>query len=133
MPAACPSAWLKPVVGLHQRIETATIRPWSDMAVSRKRYVNDAGIDPRGVLRRKTEIGQRTRAIALRENIGLREQLSQPLPALVALEFDKTCKLAATGIDREPGDRRQLRSRHQQHIGAMRGERAAGDGAGDHT
>src|SRR5579863_8596662 len=76
--------------GLHQRVETAAFRPWSAMAISRERHVNDAGTDPRRVLRREAEPRQRTRAIALRKNIRTCEQLFHRIPALLALEFDKT-------------------------------------------
>jgi hypothetical protein len=52
--------------------------------------------------------------------------------ALLALELDKTRQLAAAGIDRQPGNRRQISARDQHHLGAMRGERTARNGAGDH-
>src|SRR3984957_20768397 len=103
------------------------------MAVSRKRDKNDAGIDPSGLLRRETELGECLRAIALRKDIGLSEQILQLIPAFFLLEVDKRRELAAAGIDREPGDRWKIGARHQQHVGAMRGQRATGDGARDHA
>ena len=72
------------------------------------------------------------RPIALRENIRLRQQVAQRAPPLLALEIDKARQLAAAGIDGEPGDRRQIGAGNQQHVGAMRGQRAARDRTGDH-
>ena len=72
------------------------------------------------------------RPIALREDIRIRQQVAQDLPPLLALEFDKARQLAAAVIDGEPGDGRQVGSGNQQHVGAMRRERAAGDGTCDH-
>ena len=119
--------------GLHQRVKAATFRPWSHMAVGRKRHIDDAWIDPPRLFRREAETGERARAIALRKDIGLRQQFLQLVPALVVLEIDKGRELAAAGIDGEPWDRRQIGAGYQQHVGAMCRQRAAGDGAGDHA
>ena len=75
----------------------------------------------------------RLRAITLREDIGLRQQFAQLRPSLFAGELDESRELAAAGVDGEPGDRRQIGAIDQQHVGAMRRERAAGDGTCDHA
>ena len=80
----------------------------------------------------KPSAGDRARPVALREDIRLRQQIAQGCPPLLALEFDKTRQLAAAGVDGEPRDRRQIGAGDQQHVGAMRGERAARDGTCDH-
>src|ERR1700738_187768 len=90
--------------GLHQRVEAAALGPWSAVAVGRQRYVDDAGADLSGNVRRKAERSDRPRPIALREDIRLREQIAQDAPPLFALELDETCELAAPGIDGEPGN-----------------------------
>src|ERR1700722_14391317 len=98
------------------------------MAIGRQGNVDDARADPCRVLRRKTETRERARTIALRENIRAREQVAQRAPSLFAPEFDKTGELAAASIDRQPRDLRQIGTRDQENIGAVRGKRAARDG-----
>ena len=51
--------------GLHQRVETATLRPRPGMAIGRQRHIDDAGTDPRRILRREAERRDRTRADSL--------------------------------------------------------------------
>ena len=87
----------------------------------------------RRVFRREAEIGECARAIALRKDVGLGEQLPEPFPALIVFEVEKNRELAAAGIDGEPRDRRQIRARYQEHIGAMRGKCPAGDRARDYA
>ena len=75
----------------------------------------------------------RCRPIALREDIGLCQQIAKHRPPLLALELDKARQLAAAGIDGQPGDRRQIGTGNQEHIGAVHGKRTAGDGPRDHA
>src|SRR2546430_3432515 len=119
--------------GLHQRVKSAALRPRPGMAVGRQRYINDAWVDPCDVLRREAEGGDGGRPIALRDDIGLSQQSAKHFPPLLALELQKTRQLAAAGIDGEPGDRRQIGTGDQQHVGAVHGERAARDGPRDHA
>ena len=102
------------------------------MAIGRQRDIDDAGADLGCVLRRKAKRRDGCRTIALRKNIGLRQQAAQHVPPLLALEIDKAGQLAAPGVDGEPGDRRQVRTGNQHHVGAVHRQRAAGDGACDH-
>ncbi len=60
------------------------------------------------------------------------QQLAHLRPALLALQLDEGCELAAAGVDGEPLKRRQLGTGDQHHVGAVRGERASGDGGRDH-
>ena len=80
----------------------------------------------------KPRLAQRARAIALRKDIRAGQQIAQRASPRFALEFDKTRQLAAAGVDGEPGNRRQIGTGDQQHIGAVHRERAAGDGSRDH-
>src|ERR1700674_2555405 len=102
------------------------------MAIGRQRHIDDAGTEPRRVLRREAEIRDRGRTIALRENIRTGQEIAQYAAPLFALEFDKTRQLAAAGIDGEPWNRRQIGTGNQEYIGAMDGECAARDGTGNH-
>ena len=119
--------------GLHQRVKSAAPRPRPGMAIGRQCHIDDAGADFGGCLRREAERGDRLRPIALREDIGAGEQGAQRLAPLLALEIDKAREFAAAGIDAEPGDRRQIGTGDQKHVRTMGGERASGDGAGDHA
>ena len=47
------------------------------MAIGRQRDIDDARIDARRVFRREAEASERTRTIALREKIGLRQEIAQ--------------------------------------------------------
>ena len=117
---------------LHQRVETAPLGPGTCGTIGRQRDIDDTGIDARGILRREAEAADRARPVALRKDIRLRQQIAQHAAPLFALEFDKTRQLPAPGVDGEPRDRRQVGAGDQQHVGAMRGERPARHGTGDH-
>ena len=90
---------------LNKRIETTPLSPWAGVPVGRQRHVHDTRIDPRGILGREAKCRQRMRPVALRKNICLRQEVTQRTLPLLPLELDKTCQLAASGVDREPRNR----------------------------
>src|SRR4051812_31973269 len=96
-PARLPFAGVEAGGGLHQRVEAAPAGPWSGMAISRERDIDDPRADPRGVFGREAERRDRARAIALRENIGIPEQAAQHLASLLGLQIGKARQLAAAG------------------------------------
>ena len=71
--------------------------------------------------------------IALHEYVRLAQQAGEPLALLLGAQVERGRELAAARVDVERRKARQMRRRHAHDVGAVRGERAAANRAGDHA
>ena len=117
--------------GLHQGIEAAPAAPGALVAVSRERDIDDAGPDLRGVFRTEAELGEAARPVALDEHVGAAQQGGERVAPGRIAQIDVRRQFSSAGVDDELLDRGQVRGGDEQHLGAMGGERAPGDRAGD--
>ena len=70
--------------GLHQRVETAPPRPWAGMAIGRQRDIDDTGSKFSPPLPARSRALRSPGAITLHEDVGLRQQIAQLCPPLLA-------------------------------------------------
>ncbi len=101
------------------------------MAIGGQRDIDDARPGARRRLGAEAQRREPARPIALQEDIGAVQQLVQRVLVVGVAQIELAGPLAAAGVDHQRRDRRQVRRGDQQHVGAMGGQRAPGNRAGD--
>ncbi|MDR8956676.1 hypothetical protein FEP76_05197 [Burkholderia multivorans] len=112
---------------LHETVEAAPCGPRARMPVRRHRYADDAGTRRRQRLRSEAACGERTRTICLQEDVGVAHERAQRVDARRLAQIEPRGALAATVVDHERRDVRQVRPVHEQSLRAVRSERAPRD------
>jgi hypothetical protein len=122
---------IEPARRLHQRIEAAPARPWAFVAVGAERHVDDPGPHARDIVRAEAERGDGAWTVALHKDVRIAQQRGQNFAAAGLAQIDRRRQFPPPGVDDERLHRRQVRCCDQQHIGAVRSERATAYRPGD--
>ena len=118
---------------LHQEVEAAPVGPRPFVAIGADRDADDAGPQLRRLLGAEAVLGDRAGPVALHENVGLTQQRGELLPRARVAQIEMRGKLAAAVVDHQRFHRRQMRRGDQQHVGAVRSERAPAHRPGNHA
>ena len=120
-----------PAHGLHQAVEPSALAPGADVAVGAQGDDDDARPEPRQLLGGQTARGQRARAIRLADDVARPDEGPQPLGVIRQAQIEARRALAETPVHDVHLDARQVLGGDQEHVRAVRGERASTDRARD--
>ena len=101
------------------------------MRVGAERHVDDAGSHACDILRAEAERRDGAGTVALHEYICIAQERGQRFAPAGLTQIDGCRQFPPSGVDDERLHRWQVRRRDQQHIGAVRGERATAHRPGD--
>ena len=93
--------------------------------------MDERRVQPDEVLGAEAPARQRTRPIAVDQDVRALDELAQGRPAVLGPEVGEGGALAEAGVDHQRLDRRQVRGADAQNLGAVLGERPADGRAGD--
>ena len=119
--------------GLHDRVEAATGRPGAGVTEGAERDIDQAGAESYQFLRGQATVAQCAGAVALRENVGVADQVAQGFKLCRLAQVEIGGEFAEAGVELLVTEVGQMRGGDFQHVRAVFGEGTGTGGTGENA